>query len=190
MEVQDLETIFPGARVPKELIELVSFEQNELGGQFYYCQGFELIADTDKAGLRTYSEEPDFLDGLVEFAQADGTGSTYALWLGADRKASPSQVPVVVFGSEGGYHLVAANLGELLQILTCDAEPMVDWDGVSYFVDEGKEASEGNHIFQSWLSNKLGLDPVGDADAVVVRAQKKHGQAFSEWMARYCGESG
>lgn len=176
---------FAGHTLPRELTALLDFERDELTGNVYYADGFELACDSDKGGLRTYSESPQFLAALLPFAQADGTGSEYAFWLGADLSQPLSQVPIVVFGSEGGHHVVAANIGELLQILTYDVEPMVDWDGVTYYKDDGKEPSEGSAIYQSWLSREFSLDPVSDAAAIVSRAQRKHGKAFASWMEEF-----
>ena len=60
----------------------------------------------------------------MPFAQATGGGSFYALWSDGQTKTT-SDMPVVVFGDEGGAHVVAENVRGLLQLLTYGVEPMV-----------------------------------------------------------------
>jgi hypothetical protein len=43
---------------------------------------------------------------------------------------------VVLFGSEGGYHVVAENIQQLLHLLTYDVEPMTSWESVFYYKDK------------------------------------------------------
>jgi hypothetical protein len=62
--------------VPETLARLFAFQQEY--NDFSEC--FWLYPVT-KDGLKTYSEDPEFLSGIIEFAQATGSGSTYGLWL-------------------------------------------------------------------------------------------------------------
>lgn len=203
MEIQDLKRYFGALEVPVELKDLIEFEKNILGDNLHlpgykYSEGFELYlsaaefspADTKgfsiSTGLRTCSEDPNFLAGLIEFAQADGTGSFYAFWVGDYLEQSLSQVPIAVFGSEGGFHIVAENIRGLLQILTLDVEPMVDFERVYYCKDEQNEPSAGSRIYQEWLRKKYGLATVNNADAVVANAQSKFQNQFLAWFEHYC----
>ena len=73
---------------------------------------------------------------MLPFAQANGSGSVYALWRVDDRE-DLGALPVVVLGSEGGFHVVARNLAELLQLLGFDAEIAVDWNDAYMIRVEG-----------------------------------------------------
>jgi hypothetical protein len=172
-------TNFPGLTVPPELQKLLAFDGESSD---FYAECFELTVD-DKGGLRSWSKNPEFLDHLFPFAQATGSGSFYALWAD-DSAKSTSEMPVIVFGDEGGVHVVAKNLRELLQLLTFDVEPMVDLEGVTFYRDEDHEFSERAEAYQAWLEAELGLESIDDADALVADAQAEYEGAFQEWMKR------
>lgn len=170
--------------VPAELDALWEFDANDGAGRDYYASGFELDV-ISKAGLSTWSEDPAFLDGVVEFAQADGSGSTYGFWVAEG--AELADAPIVVFGGGGGVHVVAENLRELLRLLSYDAEPYVSFSGASYYRDEDDEPSERHDEYVAWLGERLGLEPVIDPDPLVERASELHQERFAAWMARYTG---
>jgi len=175
---------FAGHETPGDLIELYKFDQRSKGE---YARGFELSDLSEKSMLRTYSEDSLFLSSLVEFAQANYSGSHYAIWI-ADNPDLNS-APVVVFGDEGGYHIVAENIKQLLVILSCDAEAMVSWDRVVYFKDPEDETSPWRGEFCDWLKKAFGIQPTDDADANLITemAQTKHGENFKKWMKQFVG---
>jgi hypothetical protein len=172
-------TNFPRSTVPPELQKLLTFDAESSG---YYAECFELTVD-DKGGLRSWSKNPDFLDHLFPFAQATGGGSFYALWAN-DPSKRVSEMPVVVFGDEGGIHVVAKNLRELLRLLTFDVEPMIDMKKVTYYRGEDHEGSESAEAYRDWLKTEFGLEPTDDADALVAGAQAEHQSAFQAWMKK------
>lgn len=133
MTEEDLIEYFQNIQIPSKLLALLKFD-NEAAEQKYFSDGFEFSLDKEKTGLKTYSTDELFLNSIYEFANADGTGSSYGFWL-KDNITNLNEAPIVVFGSEGGYHVVAKNLDELLQLLTFDSEPMIDWDEVYYYKD-------------------------------------------------------
>lgn len=172
---------FAPLAIPEELVKLLKLQKN-LAGEFF-SNGFELAAD-DKAGLATWSDKPEFLGCLYPIGQADGTGSTYAIWR-VEGELSAS--PIVAFGSEGGVHVVADNLATLLRILTFDAEPMIDFDGITFFKRKDHEPSTGAELYSMWLERETSLEPVsGDAEVkkLVKAAQQRHGKAFEQWMRK------
>ena len=170
--------IFADLEAPQELLRLWDFEEG--CGRAYFANGVELTVD-GKIGLSTWSEAPAFLERFFPFAQADGTGSIYALWLPA-MDAILREAPVVVFGSEGGVHIVAATVRELLQLLSFDAEPMVDHEGVSYYKDEEEqEPSEHHKAYAACLADHWDLEVIDDADALVEAAQAQWGDTFQRW---------
>ena len=128
MTAQDLAKYFTGLIVPPKLLALLKFEHEFANNQFY-AEGFEFCLSPEKRALRTWSEAPNFLASLWTFALADHTGSLYAFWL-PDNEVDLGAVPIAVFGSEGGAHVVARNFDDFLQILSFDCEPMVDYKEV------------------------------------------------------------
>ncbi|GAA2091863.1 hypothetical protein [Actinomadura alba] len=104
------------APVP-ELNLLKELQERIAGGNI--SRGFHLTDFGDTCGIDTWSEDPEFLDNLLAFANANKSGSIYVLWR-IDHRADLATLPVVVFGDEGGIGVVARNLRELFQQLTCD----------------------------------------------------------------------
>jgi hypothetical protein len=179
---QALSNAFSPHPVPNSLLDLLTLQSNVDG---WLSEGFEFYVDEDKVGLKTYSEAPDFLNRFIEFAQADGTGSTYAIWLNESRD-SIDECPVVVFGSEGGVHVVARNLAEWFQVLSYDVEPMVDHDSVYYYKDTADYSpSNGIDEYRGWLANRLGLNPIENADSVVEVAKAHDQEALTNFIRRY-----
>ena len=101
-------------------------------------------------------------------------------------------MPVVVFGDEGGVHVVAEHRRDLLRILTYDAEPIIDFDEVSFYKDEVSfykedehEAQEAAGEYVQWLNAQFGLDPVDDPDPLVTAAQEKYQAKLDAWLKDY-----
>ncbi|MFC8943270.1 hypothetical protein ACFT1B_34865, partial [Streptomyces griseoincarnatus] len=106
----------PYSPIP-ELNLLKELEDRISGGNI--SRGFFLTEFGHASGIDTWSEDPEFLDGLLSFADANKSGSIYALWR-IDDRADMATLPVVVFGDEGGIAVVARNLRELFLQLGCD----------------------------------------------------------------------
>jgi len=165
------------------------FEINDELGFENYSQGFGLYRD-DKIGIATWSKDKDFLDKLMPFAQANGTGSMYALWDDSKNK-SLNELPVVVFGDEGGYHIVAKNITELMQLLTFDSEISVDHEEVYFYKDEDDyEESENLSEYKNWLKENFNLDSVEEeeATAIIEAAQEEYKEDFDQWFSQYYSE--
>ena len=181
---EELVSYFQGLIIPKRLLELLKFD-NEVAVNNYFSDGFEFSIDKEKIGLKTYSDNVTFLNSIYEFANADGTGSSYGFWL-KDNNSDLEQAPIVVFGSEGGYHVVASNLDELLQILTFDCEPMIDWDYISYYKDpDDFETSSKSKEYREWLRNDCALSAIDNADEIVEKAQIAHKDSFNAWVNKF-----
>jgi hypothetical protein len=179
--IEKLKTFFGQREMPVELVKLCNLQ--ETVGQKFLSDGFGL-RQCDTTGISTWSTDPEFLDHLIEFAQANGSGSTYAFWL-KDPKASLSQQPVVVFGDEGGVHVVAENILQLLQLLSYDSEPMIDFDKL-FFTDNGNhEPSEALDQYIDWLKDNFKLDPIDNPDEIVKAAQRKLQKPFKKWLGRF-----
>lgn len=180
---EEIERTLKGFLLPVSFMELMSFDSVE---DEFYSEGFELAVDSEKLGLKTYSCEKEFLNSICEFAIADGSGSTYGFWL--NNKHNDLRLsPIIVFGSEGGCHVVAQSFDELLEILAFDSEPMIDWDGVCYVADSDNRRSPKNQKYKEWLKATLDLrdkEP-REPNEIVEQAQSKYEVEFRIWLARF-----
>ncbi|MEX3105965.1 MULTISPECIES: hypothetical protein [unclassified Streptomyces] len=117
---------------PVPELNLLKDFQDEVGYE-NFADGFGLTEYGDVSGLVAgWSDDPEFTGGLIPFAQATGGGSFYALWR-LDDRTDLATLPVVVFGDEGGQHVVARDLRELFRLLGFDTEISVDWDSAYFY---------------------------------------------------------
>jgi hypothetical protein len=179
---KDFAKNFPNEVAPDALTKLLDF-QNKTSKSDFYASGFELIVNEAPGMLETYSEEPDFLKAFSVFAQVSESGSVGAIWHTKDSDLDNS--PIIVFGDEGGYHVIAQNILELMQLLTLDVEPSIDWDGVSMEREEDDPVSPVSKAYKSWLKTNFKLNALKDAEPVIAAAQAKHQKAFEKWMSKY-----
>lgn len=174
---------FGNHKIPVLLEDLFRFEQEY--GTESYSECFYLSAN-DKTGIKTWSEDPEFYNAFIEFAAANGSGSFYTFWLQQD---DLNNCPIVVFGDEGGIHVVATNIRELLQLLTFDREVSVDFDTAYFYKDEDEAYESPEHAaYADWLQTKLNLDTVTTntaADAIIASAQDKYQIRLNEFLKRY-----
>lgn len=186
LDLHQFIALFQGRPVPEDLIRLGGF-QNVVKTQ--YTQSLWLT-DHEKRGLEAgWSTDPAFLERLVAFGVANGSGSFYALW-NPDDGSEPAEWPVVVFGDEGGEWVIARNVRELLQLSGLDVEPYVDHESAYFFVDEDEEdedkyASDAIEDYREWLREVAQLDPLADPDPVVERARAQWQAQFDAWKAPY-----
>jgi len=189
MTLKEYAPNFVGYDIPNILIELLAFE-NECSNNAYFSEGFELIFD-DKSGLKTWSDNPTFLRQLIPFAQADAMGSFYAFWAINGNK-NLAQAPIIVFGSEGSFYIVANRLLEFLQLLSLDVEPMVDNDGVYYAKDDANyEQSPNLRKYKKWLRLHYHLCSISNnfaAEEIVDQAQNSYQEAFWMWSSQFIPE--
>ncbi|WP_136679928.1 hypothetical protein [Neptunomonas sp. XY-337] len=181
---EDIKTYFNHFNLPEKFLSLVEFDRNIAKGE-RFSEGFELSLQTDKFGLKTYSGNEEFLNSIYEFSLADGTGSTYAFWV-KNGESNLAEMPIIAFGSEGGFHVVANNFDEFLQILTFDSEPMIDWDSINYFKSpEYDEPSARVEDYINWLKSACNLLPISDANSIVENAQKNHKDSLQKWFNKF-----
>jgi hypothetical protein len=165
---------------PVSELNLLKVFQDEYGYESY-SDCFGLDDWNDVSGLTAgWSKDPGFLSRLRPFARATGGGSFYAFW-----EAGDGAQPVVVFGDEGGEHVVARDVRELFQLLTFDSEPMVDYDGVTFYRSSDDEHSEAHDEFVNWLDTHFGLAATDDPDRIVGAAQAEYGKRFATWKSAY-----
>jgi len=165
--IQELEQCVRGVRISQKLLSLWEF--NEKANRACFSESFEFRSEPEKFGLRTYSEEDLFLKSIVQFAQADASGSFYAFWI-RKNDLELEDIPIVLFGHEGGYHIVAKGLSDFFHLLAYDVEPMVDWDGVTYCKGEDYQQSEKHESFARWLRDEYGFDEFLDPEEIIHEA--------------------
>ncbi len=184
MVYNELKTAFGLNDIPETLTDLLQFD-HALSPNKAFSQGFEFYTDEENSMLKTYSNEDDFLNSFIVFAQADGTGSLYAFWI-TNQLQDLNRAPIVAFGGQGGYHIIAQNIQDLLTILTYDVEPMIDWDSVSYFKDEDDyEPSKYIDSYRNWLAKNHSIAHTDNANEIMLKAQKETQVDFNNWIRQY-----
>ncbi|PWG13405.1 hypothetical protein DF268_12145 [Streptomyces sp. V2] len=169
---------------PVPELNLLKDFQDEVGYESF-ADGFGLTEYGDVSGLVAgWSDDPEFIGGLIPFAQATGGGSFYALWR-LDDRTDLATLPVVVFGDEGGQHVVARDLRELFRLLGFDTEISVDWDSAYFYRGEEDPHSAYHDAYAAWLERHFGLAVAEDPDAVLAAAREELGQRFADWAEPY-----
>jgi hypothetical protein len=175
---------FGSYKLPEDLVKLYEFEQEH--GVESYSECFGLTITEEKTGIKTWSEEEEFYKSFIEFAGANGSGSSYAYWL-IDKDLN--NCPIVVFGDEGGVHVVAESTRKLIQLLTLDTEISVDFDSAYFYKDEEYyEESENKEEFQEWVKEQFGFDAIEsneEADEIVAQAKRKYKQKFNDFLVKF-----
>jgi hypothetical protein len=113
MDINEFKQNLGLAELPAELEKLIYFQTNE-SNKKGYSDGFIIRIDK-KDGLKSWCKEDGFLNRLLPFARANASGSFYALWIDDNNKPL-NRLPVVVFGDEGGGHIVAENILQLMHL--------------------------------------------------------------------------
>ncbi|SFE42915.1 hypothetical protein SAMN05518672_10693 [Chitinophaga sp. CF118] len=176
---------FHGNKLPEELSALFEFEQEY--GTESYSQCFYLDSDGESA-ISSWSTDKDFLKMLMPFAVANGSGSIYVFWDDGKGK-SLKEMPVVVFGDEGGVHIVAKNILELMQLLTFDHEISVYHDEAYFYKSEDDdEESEYAQVYKDWLKETFNIDAIDKPDVIIKTAQDEFKASFGAWFAQYYNE--
>ncbi|MCP2025076.1 hypothetical protein L1276_000216 [Flavobacterium sp. HSC-32F16] len=175
--------------LPEDLVKLYEFDQQY--GSETYSECFGLTITEDKTGIKTWSEEEEFYNSFIEFAGANGSGSSYAYWL-IDKYLN--NCPIVVFGDEGGIHVVAENTRKLIHLLTLDTEISVDFDKAYFYKDdEYYEDNENKTEFHDWVKKEFNLDPIEsneETDEIVNQAKEKYKKRLNEFLTKFDIEIG
>ncbi|MFD8542602.1 hypothetical protein [Streptomyces sp. NPDC059649] len=181
VEMSDVYSPVPELNLLKEL-------EDRIGGE-NISTGFDLTEFGSTAGIDTWSKDPEFLGSFASFALANATGSIYALWR-IDGRANWADMPVVVFGDEGGLALVAGNLRDFFQQLACDKALYVgDYDAGFDDEDDQNDEDRGEHDrhgeYLAWLEQHFGLTPAENPNALVIAAEKELATRFANWVGRF-----
>ncbi|SHH20236.1 hypothetical protein SAMN05444372_1232 [Flavobacterium micromati] len=172
-------------KVPDDLIML--FEFAEIYGHFDYSESFYLTTKDD-TGLKTWTEEMEFRNAFIEFAGANGTGSDYGFWI-IDKNLN--KCPIVIFGDEGGIHIIAENIRQLLQLVTFDHEPYVSFEDVYYYIDDEEndyEHSRSHTEYTNWVKENFNLNPIEteeEAENIIKNAQFKYQFHLNRFLKKF-----
>jgi hypothetical protein len=169
--------------VPKDLKMLFDFE-NEYGAESF-SECFYLY-EYDKSGLNSWCDKQEFLDSFIEFATANGSGSSYAYWVVEN---DIEKCPIVVFGDEGGIHVVANSTKDLIHLLTYDIEIMVDHEEATFYKDKDEyEKSENKREFVKWAKEKFDLKAIKkdeETEKIIAIAKDKYQDKLNMFLISF-----
>ena len=182
MKINEFLNILNIHELPMELEKLIEFS-SKISENDFYSNGF-YIQPYGRGGLETWSGEEEFLNNLIPFASANSSGSIYAIWI--NKGNSLSQLPIVVFGDEGGFHVVAKNILDFLHLLTYDTEITVNENEVKFNKEKDKyKESKNLSKYLMWIKENLNLVQIEDPETIIKTAQDKYQKIFVNWVKKY-----
>lgn len=189
MVKQQFTALFKGYQIPNELKSLMEFQLLDTIPS-YYSNALYLI-DEEPGIIESFSEDVEFVNSFIPFAEANSTGSIFTFWV---KNENLDECPIVIFGDEGGVFIAAKNLKELLQIAAYDVEPVI-YDEEFYFSDKEELIEDGeysnaefNKEYLDWLRSDAKLKPIltiEDVDTIVNDAQSELQEALDEFLKKY-----
>ncbi|MEV4115747.1 hypothetical protein [Nonomuraea sp. NPDC049695] len=145
-------------------------------------EGFTHWGGLTTYGYNAFFKDPELIERLLPFADADYQGSLFALWR-FDDQSDLAAVPIVLLGHEGGIHLIARDLREFFRFLgSLDCPIACDWQYVFYEEDEEAEEPAAREEYLAWLDEQFGLFPADDPDDVIEAAKAEFQERFDAWM--------
>jgi hypothetical protein len=183
LTLENFKSQFGKYNLPKDLKILFDFE-NEFGSEsFSECFCLNII---DKTGLKSWCKKQEFLDAFIEFATANGSGSSYAYWL---VEKDIEKCPIVVFGDEGGIHVVADSTKNLIHLLTYDVEIMINHEKITFYKDEDEyEKSENKKEFVKWAKEKFDLKAIKsneETEKIISGAKNKFQGKLNSFLEKF-----
>jgi hypothetical protein len=181
----EIQEVFGNYEIPSDLKLLYEFE-NKYGSE-NYSECFYLKTTTKYGGLENWCESETFINKFLEFATANGSGSSYAYYLIEEKLEN---CPIVVFGDEGGIHVVANSTQDLIHLLTFDIEISVDHDSASFYKSEKYYTeSDCKEEFDHWVKSNFNLNAIKtdtETETIINAAQEKHKAILDNFMEE-CG---
>jgi hypothetical protein len=179
MTTEEFEQVFSNKQIPHELSLLLVFQQRY--GGYTYSNGFSL-SNSGRKLIKDWSVDETFLNQLIPFAKANDQGAVYACWDDGTNKPF-NKMPVLVFGDEGGVHVVAHNIIEILQLLTCDKKLSVS-HGKLTFKNELRESTY-SQAYKDWVKEKFDIAPISNPYSIIENAQHTFKGSFDGWFMQY-----
>ena len=131
--------------------------------------------------------QTEFCSQIYPFAVANSTGSTYAFWDNGI-EAELNKMPILVFGDEGGLHLVAKNILALVEQLTFDREIIV-YEKEVYFPDDKDDDDYFESLYadesKAFVKQQFTIEPTNDPNKLIEKAQNSLKKSFDDWYAKY-----
>ncbi|MBL1118420.1 hypothetical protein JK364_39555 [Streptomyces sp. 110] len=151
-----------------ELNLLKEFEERM--GREPFSDGFELF-EYGRVSALGRNPPAEMRDRLIPFAQANHSGSFYALWK-CDDRADLATLPVIFCGDEGDLFIAARSLRELFGLLA---------------VDDASDADDvpSRDAYVRWLKHTFELVPAEDPAALYDATLLEYGRAFCDWWLTF-----
>lgn len=165
---------FPkGVKLPKCLRALCDY----LDAHGYPLSGcFEICEWGRKDAEGWFPNDPATQRQVAIFGRGS-TGSSYALWLVPS--ANPDEAPVVVFGSEGEFVVLASNPLEFCRLLGLGYNE-VEYDDLAA-PPAGWAETAG---LREYLAKKFSIDFPTTGDEIARVARERH-PGFGDWMRQW-----
>jgi hypothetical protein len=109
------------------------------------------------------------------------TGSSYALWLVPN--ANPDEAPVVLFGSEGEFIVLASNAFEFCRLLGLGYHE-VEFDDLTAPPADWTETAG----LRNWLADRFQIDFPARGELIALVAREQH-PGFGKWMQSWQAEN-
>jgi uncharacterized protein YndB with AHSA1/START domain len=156
---------------PVPELDLLKEFQDRLGEEY---AGEFWLHDTygDASHLGALEEVRQFRERLIPFAQANSSGSFFALWRRDDREDFAT-LPVIFCDDEGDHFIAASTLRDLLRLLTLDH--------AVFSRQRAGHHAPGHHEFVTWLDHRFGLTSPESPDSLFATAVREHGRPFADW---------
>jgi len=197
--------------LPNTLVELIKFIDQYKGESF--ADSFYLNDDIEEDFFESWldngetdaEKRKEYAEHMLVFANADGTGSSYAMWI-QEGNTNLEEAPIIFYGSEGEIEIVAQNLKELIKILSWGTEAI----GFYHYADNDDDDEDYDYYkqfleyrpnflkFRKWMKETLAIEPVNidelianEADEseevkkIVRDAKKKYQKAFDNWQYQF-----
>lgn len=185
--LSDYSKQFGKYKIPIELELLLQF-QNKFPA---FAQFFFLRKEESSDFLSSWCDiealQAEFCSHIYPFAVANSTGSTYTFWDNGI-ETELNKMPILVFGDEGGLHLVAKNILVLLEQLTFDTEIYVYQDEVYFLTDkDDDDYTESLYAdeFKAFVKKHFNIDPTNDANKLIDDTQNSLKISFNDWYDKY-----
>ena len=179
MNLYDFEQNFGNYYPPKILVDLLDFQNK----YYNYAKGFGLFGEGTFA-IQHLSITSEFLERLLCFAN-DEKGSTFAFWDDSTKK-DIKEMPIIVIADKDGIHIVAENIKQLLQLLSCDIAISVNRDKAYFNKDIANHTKSLHHgIFIQWLKENYQIEPNYNPNEIIATAQNKYKTDFNNWLQNF-----
>jgi hypothetical protein len=137
---------------------------------------FEICHSGKKDAEAWFPDDPATQRQVAIFGKGS-TGSSYALWLAPN--SNPDEAPVVLFGSEGEFIVLASNAFEFCRLLGLGYDE-VEYDDLAALPAEWTETAG----LRNWLAERFTINYPSTGEEIARVARERHPD-FGEWMRQW-----